>query len=558
MNQPLVMRSTGLVLLVLFAMTAPLSARVVVKAGYENGLEDNGNPEIGVVEPEPDRIEATSLRARAGGWSLRTELRYGDSTPVGIRAECNTRFAGTEPIIERGVTKFYGFSVCLDPDFEWDSNGDILFQVKQSDSGPSFHMMADEGKFKFHYANNENLEGVTSPYFEAAGYERGVWYDFVLELLPQYTGNGYFKFYYKKATDSEYTELIHYTGSTLLNDRDGYIKWGVYKSTWENTPTDSTLRVVYHDNIAVATTFAEADPSVYSSGGGSSSTDSFQSNSWSGGAGWSADWVVVDASKAYPPELVELSGNYCVQIRRGDNLHSITRTLDSGIAGGTLNFKWDIDSMDNASEYGYAEVFDGAWNTVWSMNDSGNGTDTDASPDNLQQETIDLSAYGTVTQIRFRQSTNTREGDYLYVDDVELTSEDDLFLIWAAEYGLSGTDADMLSDPDGDRLNNLMEYALGGSPTNSADSAAVFPNLGKSSDQSFQGLEYVYRRRIDAAALGLSYWVELTPELIGASWSTNGYEETGSAAINDDFEMVTNRIPTEAASGFIRLTVEAE
>ena len=129
--------------------------------------------------------------------------------------------------------------------------------MKQGSSGPSFHFMADEGKFKFHYTNNDYPDGVTSPYFEAGGYTKGVWYDFVLEYLPQYTSNGYFKFYYKKASESSYTLLEHYTGSTLVNDKDGYIKWGIYKSTWARNPTDSTLRIVHHDNIKVATTFAE-------------------------------------------------------------------------------------------------------------------------------------------------------------------------------------------------------------------------------------------------------------------------------------------------------------
>jgi len=34
---------------------------------------------------------------------------------------------------------------------------------------------------------------------------------------------------------------------------------------------------------------------------------------------------------------------------------------------------------------------------------------------------VDLSAYGTVTQVRFRVNNETGSGDYLFIDDVELS-----------------------------------------------------------------------------------------------------------------------------------------
>jgi hypothetical protein len=153
---------------------------------------------------------------------------------------------------------------------------------------------------------------------------------------------------------------------------------------------------------------------------GTSSNDDFQTDSWSGGSGWSGDWVVTSGSSK--PSIELLSGNYSARLRRGNANHSVTRTLTTGIAGGTLNFKWDIDSMDSVNEYGYAEVYDGAWHIVWSMNNNGNGTDADNVADNLVPASVDLSAYGTVTQVRFRCSTNTQNKDYFFVDDVEITN----------------------------------------------------------------------------------------------------------------------------------------
>lgn len=549
--------------MVWLAMIMPLRADVEFQAGYETGLENDGDPDITVVEPAADRIEATSLQSRVGSWSVRTELQYGDTTPVGSRAESSLHILGGELPVMMGLTRFYGFSIRLDPDnFAYDSNGDILFQIKNGDSQPSFHLMTDEGQFKFSYHNNDNPTTVDT-YFTT--YQKGIWYDFVLEILPEYTSTGYMKFYYKKATDPNYTQVLDYTGSTLLQDRDAYFKWGVYKATWATAPTESTIRVVYHDNVTVGTTFADAslpdsngnalptftadpiitsdvtdgvaysdtldgsatdadsDPLTYSkvsgpawlsvaSGGALSGTpgtadvgpnswtvqvddgnggtetatlqitvnaaegsasDDFQSNSWSGGTGWSGGWDVVDLAKLNPPEIVLLSGNYCAQLRDGGRAHCITRTL-GGIAGGTLTFTWDIDSMDSVTEFGYAEVFDGTWHTVWSMNNSGNGADANASPDNLQLETIDLSAYGTVTQVRFFTSANTGSGDYLYVDDVSIIGGSapannapvftaDLFSKPGAteDVSYSGTIAGSATDADSDPLT----YSKAGGPT---------------------------------------------------------------------------------------------
>ncbi len=42
------------------------NARMVFEAGYETGSHSNNNPEIKVVEPAPDRIEASQTVSRKG------------------------------------------------------------------------------------------------------------------------------------------------------------------------------------------------------------------------------------------------------------------------------------------------------------------------------------------------------------------------------------------------------------------------------------------------------------------------------------------------------------
>ena len=129
-----------------------------------------------------------------------------------------------------------------------------------------------------------------------------------------------------------------------------------------------------------------------------------------------------------------------------------------------------------------------------------------------------------------------------------------LYNQWAAGYSLIGGDADLLADPDGDRLSNLVEYGLGGVPTLGNDAAAILPTFGIS-DDSFQ---YIYRRRTDAEARGLAYWLELNTNLSSGIWITNGYSEAGTAPLETGFEAVTNRIPTTEANQFIRLRISID
>ena len=68
-------------------------------------------------------------------------------------------------------------------------------------------------------------------------------------------------------------------------------------------------------------------------------------------------------------------------------------------------------------------------------------------------------------------------------------------------------------------------------------------------------LTWLYRRRRDAYARGLTYHLELTADLVGGSWSNSGYTETGVLILDTDFESVTNHIPVDASNKFICLKV---
>ena len=136
----------------------------------------------------------------------------------------------------------------------------------------------------------------------------------------------------------------------------------------------------------------------------SSSVDDFNSVTWSGGTGWSADWTASSTLK--PGAVIELYG--------GSPNPQITRTLAAPLTSATLSFAWDLDRTTGP---GLVEVFDGTWHTVWTQTDK--GTDSGGTVD-LVPATINLSSFGAISQIRFTLNSNTST-DRLSIDDVSVT-----------------------------------------------------------------------------------------------------------------------------------------
>ena len=110
-------------------------------------------------------------------------------------------------------------------------------------------------------------------------------------------------------------------------------------------------------------------------------------------------------------------------------------------------------------------------------------------------------------------------------------------------------------DPDGDGMDNLLEYALGGDP-NVPDADLIKPKLFAGGAEPGK-LVYGYRRRRDAAECGLSCVVKVTDDLVAALWTNLDMSaETGVEILDMDFEWVLNQFQTDADHQFMTLEVK--
>ena len=120
--------------------------------------------------------------------------------------------------------------------------------------------------------------------------------------------------------------------------------------------------------------------------------------------------------------------------------------------------------------------------------------------------------------------------------------------LWAADYGIT----DLLDDADGDGLDNLSEFALGGNPTNALDQGHAPASWSAGSS-----LNYVYPMRSEQYS-GVSYQLETTDDLIYGDWAETDLElGTATDGYAAGFDAVTNQMDTSVKNEqFIRLIIE--
>jgi hypothetical protein len=131
-----------------------------------------------------------------------------------------------------------------------------------------------------------------------------------------------------------------------------------------------------------------------------------------------------------------------------------------------------------------------------------------------------------------------------YTMDLNLppTAYDNWAEAWGVDIGA------ITNDYEQDGMDNLLEYALGGNPTND-DAATIMPTASAGNDGWFY---YVHDERTDDDSL--NYTVKLKDNLVYGEWTTTGVVFHGESAKTDSFKSVTNRTDVNSAE-FLRLEV---
>ncbi|WP_136060664.1 hypothetical protein [Pontiella sulfatireligans] len=177
----------------------------------------------------------------------------------------------------------------------------------------------------------------------------------------------------------------------------------------------------------------------------------------------------------------------------------------------------------------------------------------------VQTNSFDFAALGIteLTKIQTR-SANWSTGDYIVLDNLEINytpldtpeppdTPDSFYSEWLAENGYT-SDTGLLEDANGNGVNNLTEYAIGG--------AANLPV--ESVDGAYLVYVHVQWDDAEASARGLSYAVLADDNLVfGDGFSTNDVEFVGSVdGVPEAGHMtVTNQVPTDIGARFMKLDI---
>ena len=221
-------------------------------------------------------------------------------------------------------------------------------------------------------------------------------------------------------------------------------------------------------------------------------------------------------------------------------------------------------TLKNSSAGSQAQLF-------WTTKDSNTWNETKSVQFAISSNDAELKTYvvdvssnpawtGMVDQLRYDLVQNSVTNGSVEIESVEFYSPQPsgLYETWKNIYGVTEDDA----DGDNDGMANLVEYALGGNPTN-ADAASVLPIFQpRVAPESGEGelenyFHYIHNERTDDTSL--TYTVVQTTNLVSNGWETNGVEFVGEAVFFNSWKVVTNKVPTLGKDQqFIRLEIEKD
>ena len=228
------------------------TATVLLKVDYEDG--QISRPALGVTAVPPkaaDALQATKDFSRSGVFSIRSKVAASDDyiSAGKHRAESDAmRAKGAR--YQSGDRRRYQFSVMLDKSWQVSKapTVDIIWQFKRTDGGPDMFVGVKRDSIVLRHMNEQDLL--------VKKYKPGEWMDFRFDVTWSTGTNGLLEAWVKTGRQSEFAKVLTYAGPNIDADRTrqvGYVKWGLYRPGALETTDVTNARVVYHDDILIAT-----------------------------------------------------------------------------------------------------------------------------------------------------------------------------------------------------------------------------------------------------------------------------------------------------------------
>jgi len=189
-------------------------------------------------ESYPYTHELDSSCVRIGPYAWRIENRGGNPDPTGKhRAQLYT-----PEIIpkDEGTEAWSGFSMRIGPWPNIDNSiGTIVYQHKVGSGGPEVEWICKEGGKLYMMLYTDPNKVLVNKDTLTLSYN--TYYDFVLRHIRSLDNDGRYEVWYKKSSDSNYTQISDYTGPSMM---DGVargkagtvdISYGIYWGTRDRT-----------------------------------------------------------------------------------------------------------------------------------------------------------------------------------------------------------------------------------------------------------------------------------------------------------------------------------
>lgn len=223
----------------------------------------------------------------------------------------------------------------------------------------------------------------------------------------------------------------------------------------------------------------------------------------------------------------------------------------STVANAELSFDYHMHGEN--IDFLAVDVYDGTtWTpNVWILT----GQQHSSSEQSWSRAAVNLSAYvgNSAVTVRFRGKQTQWHAADMAIDQVRLEEQAiSAYEQWAASAlseAPAGTDLSTSGNPDGDRFNNGMEWALLTNPLEIDDPTMTISNGG--------GNFIVTYFRRDPAVTGIDVYASWSPSLLASSWKLDGDGMTeASMGWNGDVETVSVIIPLANTRAFVRIVAE--